>query len=102
MHERQPVDDLARFLDAYTEAWNAGDLDGIVGAYATPCFVAKEGRVLRHPDQAAKRRYFGDLLAGNQRQGAHIWSIAELDPRRLGGDAAMRRFVADQTRRAPP
>ena len=33
--ERQPSDDLARFMDAYTEAWNAGDLDGIVGAYAT-------------------------------------------------------------------
>jgi hypothetical protein len=89
MDERQPPDDLARFLEAYTEAWNTGDLDGIVGAYATPCFVVKEGRVLRHQDQAAKRRYFAELLAGNQRQGAHTWSIAELDPQRLGRDAAL-------------
>jgi hypothetical protein len=31
--------------------------------------VVKEGRVLRQQDQAAKRRYLADLLAGNQRQG---------------------------------
>jgi hypothetical protein len=83
------MDDLARFLEAYTDSWNAGDLDGIVGAYATPCFVVKDGRVLRHEDEAGKHRYFGDLLAGNRRQGPHTWSIAELDPRPLGRDAAM-------------
>jgi hypothetical protein len=28
--------------------------------------VVKEGRVLRHRDEAAKRRYFGDLLASEE------------------------------------
>jgi hypothetical protein len=64
MDERQPSDDLARFMDAYAEAWNVGDLDGIVGAYATPCFVVKSGRVLRQQDQAAKRRYFAESRGG--------------------------------------
>ena len=36
--------------------------------------------MLRQQDEPAKRRYFGDLLAGNQRQGPHSWAIAELDP----------------------
>ena len=83
------MDELARFMASYAEAWNTGDLDGIVGAYATPCFVVKEGRVLRQQDEPAERRYFGDLLAGNQRQGPHSWAIAELDPRPLGRDAAL-------------
>ena len=77
------------FMDAYTEAWNAGDLDGIVAAYATPCFVVEGGRVLRHEDEAAKARYFGDLLAGNRCEGPHTWSIGHLDRRSLGSDAAM-------------
>jgi hypothetical protein len=76
-------------MTSYTDAWNDGDLDGICGAYATPSFVVKDGRVLRHEDEAGKRRYFGDLLAGNREQGTHTWSIGELDPRRLGRDAAM-------------
>ena len=37
-------------------------LDAIVAAYATPCFVVKGGRVLRHEDEAAKARYgFNDF-----------------------------------------
>ena len=77
------------FMDAYTEGWNAGDLDAIVAAYATPCFVVKGGRVLRHEDEAAKARYFRGLLAGNRREGPHIWSIGRLERRLLGSDAAM-------------
>jgi hypothetical protein len=42
MDERQPPGDLAHFVASYTEARNTGDLDRIVGAYATPCFVVKE------------------------------------------------------------
>ena len=89
MDVRRAPDDVAGFIGAYAEAWNSGDLDRIVGAYATPCFVVKGGRVLRNDDEPAKRRYFGDLLAGNRRQGPHLWSVADLDPRLLGRDAAM-------------
>ena len=81
--------EVAGFMTAYAEAWNAGDLDGIVGAYATPCFVVKGGRVLRHEDEAAKASYFGDLLARNRREGPHTWSIGNLERRPLGSDAAM-------------
>jgi hypothetical protein len=81
--------EVTRFMDAYTEAWNAGDLDGIVAAHATPCFVVKGGRVLRDEDEAAKARYFGDLLAGNRREGPHTWSIGHLERRPLGSGAAM-------------
>jgi len=77
------------FMAAYTEAWNAGDLEAIVAAYATPCFVVKGGRVLRHEDKPTKARYFGDLLAANRREGPHIWSIGRLERRLLGSDAAM-------------
>jgi alpha-glucosidase (family GH31 glycosyl hydrolase) len=45
--------------------------------------------VLRHHDDVAKRRYFGELLAGNRRQGPHTWSVGDLDPRPLGRGAAM-------------
>jgi ketosteroid isomerase-like protein len=83
------MDDLARFMGSHTDAWNNGDLDGICGAYATPCFVVKDGRVLRHGDEAGKRRYFADLLDGNREQGPHTWSVGKLDPRPLGRDAAM-------------
>jgi len=82
-------DELVRFMAAYAEAWTTGDLDGILGAYATPCFVVKDGRVLRQEDEAAKARYFGDLLAANRREGPHAWTIGQLDPRPLGSDAAM-------------
>jgi catechol 2,3-dioxygenase-like lactoylglutathione lyase family enzyme len=84
-----PADDLAGFMDAYTRAWNARDLDAIVAAYATPCFVVKGGQVLRHEDEAAKARYFGDLLAGDRREGPHTWSIGHLERRPLGSDAAV-------------
>ena len=63
------MDELAQFMGSYAEAWNRADLDSIVGAYATPCFVVKGGQVLRHWDEAAKHSYFGDLLAGNQGEG---------------------------------
>ena len=81
--------EVAGFMDAYTGAWNAGDLDAIVASYATPCFVVKGGQVLRHEDEAAKARYFGDLLAGNRREGPHTWSIGHLERRLLGNDAAI-------------
>ena len=84
-----PADELAGFMAAYTEAWNTGDLDAIVAAYATPSYVVKGGRVLRHEDEAAKAGYFGELLAGNRREGPHTWSIADLERRPLGDAAAM-------------
>jgi hypothetical protein len=89
LDQDQPPGELARFVTSYTQAWNTGDLDGIVGAYATPCLVVTGGQVLRQEDDRAKHRYFGDLLAGNRRQGPHRWSVAELDPRPLGRDAAL-------------
>ena len=63
MAEPQPPVDLDGFMAASTRAWNTGDLDGIVEAYATPCLVVKDGQVLRHRDDVAKRRYFGELDA---------------------------------------
>jgi hypothetical protein len=62
--QRDPPDDPVGLLRWYQEAWNDLDLERILDAYATPCFVAKGGRVLHHRDQAGKARYFGDLLAG--------------------------------------
>jgi hypothetical protein len=59
---------LKGFIDEYTEAWNSADVAAIVEAYATPCFVVKGGRVLRHGDQAAKHRDFSELLTSNQRE----------------------------------
>lgn len=58
-------------------------------AYTTPCFVVKGGHVLRHNDEAAKRQYFAELLASNNQQGPHAWSIGDLKPRQLGSDAAL-------------
>jgi hypothetical protein len=87
--QSQPPGDPAELIRLYAEAWNSGNLNLIAGAYATPCFVVKGGRVLRHEDHAAKRRYFGELLAGNQQQGPHRWSTGDLDTRLLGRGAAM-------------
>jgi hypothetical protein len=89
-------------MHTYRNAWNEGDLDTIVQTYATPCFVVKGGRVLHHPDEAAKRAYFGELLAGNQAQGSHVWHIAELDDHALGADAALTtvRWVAQRPDRS--
>jgi ketosteroid isomerase-like protein len=79
---------LTAFVNDYTAAWNSGDVAAIVDAYATPCFVVKGGRVLRHNDQEAKRRYFEELVS-NQVHGPHVWSIGNLDMHPLGRDAAM-------------
>jgi ketosteroid isomerase-like protein len=80
---------LTGAITDYMAAWNSGDLTAIVDAYTTPCFVVKGGRVLRHNDEAAKRRYFEELLSSNQDQGPHIWSIGDLDMHPLGRDATM-------------
>jgi ketosteroid isomerase-like protein len=95
MDERRAPDDVADFIGAYAEAWTCGDLDRIVGAYATPCYVVKDGRVLHHDDEPAKRRYFGDLLAGNRRQGPHLWSVADLDSYLLAADEGRWRILGD-------
>jgi hypothetical protein len=87
--QRDPPDDPVGLLRWYQEAWNDRDLERILDAYATPCFVAKGGRVLHHRDQAGKARYFGDLLAGNRRQGPHRWELGDVDLRPLGRDGAL-------------
>ena len=69
--------------------WNTNDVDAIGNAYATPCFVVKAGQVLRHNDDAAKRRYFAELLASNNQEGPHTWSIGDLKLQRLGSDATL-------------
>jgi hypothetical protein len=53
--------------------------DHILDAYATPCFVAKGGKLLHLRDHAAKDRHFGDLLAGNRGQGPHRWDLSGVD-----------------------
>jgi ketosteroid isomerase-like protein len=70
---------LKGFIDEYTEAWNSADVAAIVEAYATPCFVVKGGRVLRHGDQAARHRDFSELVTSNQREGMHTWSVGNLE-----------------------
>jgi hypothetical protein len=87
--EGRPPDDPAGFLRWYQRAWNDLDLDRILDAYATPCFVVKGGRVLHHQDDAAKARYFGELLDGNRRQGPHRWDLGDLEQRPLGRDGAL-------------
>jgi hypothetical protein len=89
MGGREPPDDPVDFLGWYRDGWNALDLDRILDAYATPCFVAKGGRVLHLRDHAAKARHFGDLLAGNRGQGPHRWDLGDVDLRRLGRDGAL-------------
>lgn len=49
----------------------------------------KAGQVLRHNDDAAKRRYFAELLASNNQEGPHTWSIGDLKLQRLGSDATL-------------
>ena len=58
------MDELARFMGSYAEAWNRADLDSIVGAYAIPCFVVKGGQVPRHQDKTAKAGSY--LVASEQ------------------------------------
>jgi hypothetical protein len=64
-------------------------VDAIMNAYATPCFVVKGGRVLRHSDETAKRHYFSELLASNNRHGPHTWSIGHVKLQPMGPDAAL-------------
>jgi hypothetical protein len=87
--DHRPPDDRAGFLGWYQRAWNDLDLDRILAAYATRCFVVKGGRVLHHRDDAAKARYFADLLDGNRRQGPHRWDLSDLEQRPLGRDGAL-------------
>jgi len=46
----------------YAAAWDAYDLEAILDAYHTPCAIYKDGVQIANPDEATKRRYFGDLL----------------------------------------
>jgi hypothetical protein len=93
MDQLESADILRTFMSAYGEAWNTNDVEAIMNAYATPCFVVKGGHVLRHNDEAAKRQYFAELLASNNQQGPHAWSIGDLKPRQLGSDAASSPFA---------
>jgi hypothetical protein len=68
--QHESADGLRTFLGAYGGASNTNDVDAIGNAYATPCFVVKSGQVLRHNDDAAKRRYFPELHPTTRR--AHI------------------------------
>ena len=43
MDEREPPDDPVDFLRWYRDGWNDLDLDRILDAYATPCFVSRAG-----------------------------------------------------------
>jgi hypothetical protein len=102
MDHRESADVLKGFIDEYTAAWNTADLAAIVEAYATPCFVVKGGRVFRHRDQAANRRYFSELLASNQQEGQHTWSVGNLQMYPPGGDAVLItvRWLARRTDRS--
>src|SRR3990172_10818646 len=50
------------FMLRYAAAWDAYDLEAILDAYHTPCAIYKDGVQIANPDEATKRRYFGDLL----------------------------------------
>jgi ketosteroid isomerase-like protein len=89
MDQGDSTDVLRGFITQYGEAWNADDVDAIMNAYATPCFVVKGDRVLRHNDETAKRRYFTELLASNNQHGPHTWSIGDVKLQPLGRDAAL-------------
>ena len=53
MDQLESADILRTFMSAYGEAGNTNDVEAIMKAYATPCFVVKGGHVLRHNDEAA-------------------------------------------------
>jgi hypothetical protein len=84
MDHGDSTDVLQKFIAQYGEAWNGDDLDAIMNAYATPCFVVKGGRVLRHSDETAKRHNFSELLASDNQHGPHTWSIGHVKLQPLG------------------
>ncbi|HVD53710.1 MAG TPA: hypothetical protein VNC13_05980 [Propionibacteriaceae bacterium] len=56
MDHGDSTDVLRVFMTQYGEAWNLDDVDAIMNAYATPCFVVKGGRA------ASLRRILGDVV----------------------------------------
>jgi ketosteroid isomerase-like protein len=69
MDHGDSTDVLQKFIAQYGEAWNGDDVYAIMNAYATPCFVVKGGRVLRHSAETAKRHNFSELLASDNQHG---------------------------------
>src|SRR3972149_4921829 len=57
------------FMLRYAAAWDAYDLEAILDAYHTPCAIYKDGVQIANPDEATKRRYFGDLLERDRSAG---------------------------------
>ena len=63
----------------------------VVAAYHTPCFVHKDGRLSIYHDDAAKRRYFGELLEGTRPELAagSRWDRPDVWIEQLGSSSAL-------------
>ncbi len=76
--QAEPGDPASDFFAGYRDALNKADLDAIVAAHATPSYLVKEGRVIRHLDEQAKAEYFAAMLAARQAEGEHRWEISDI------------------------
>jgi hypothetical protein len=70
---------LREFMGDYGRAWDAADLDKIVAAYTTPCFVQSAGRLHWNLDEDDKRSFFQELLESYQRRGCRAITPPEFE-----------------------
>jgi hypothetical protein len=76
-------------LHRYAAAWDADDLETILDTYHTPCAIYKDGVLEAIPDEATKRRHFGELLERYRAGGLVGTEMADFSFLDLGHNSAL-------------
>jgi len=77
------------FMQAYKDAWNHFDVDGIIAFYHMPCFIFKNGQVYSNPTEKSRQKYFTDLLADYRIQGYAKAEIPNMEVKKLGRNSSL-------------
>ena len=89
MDEREPPDDPVDFLRWYRDGWNDLDLDRILDAYATPCFVSRAGGCCTITTTRPRPGTSRTCWTATGARGAAPLGAGRVDLRRLGRDGAL-------------
>lgn len=79
----------AGFLDAYGDAWQRREPEGIASFYEFPAMVVTPGGVVHLADAGEAAGHFGRIVAANWDDLAHPWPVTDLQLQEAGGHAVL-------------
>ena len=77
------------FITQYGQAFDNYDLQTILNAYHTPCFIFKDGTLFANLTEETKLQYFQDLLESYREQGYASAEIPQFEIKVIGQDSAL-------------